>query len=62
MTKFPFPGDDYTMSPSVTTFASGGFRGDLLQVGRRRLHLRDAGPRASWVRHGDALRRWDEDD
>ena len=33
MTKLTFPGDDYTDAPDVDTFASGGFRGDLLQVG-----------------------------
>ncbi len=33
MTKVTFPGDDYTAVPVVTTFAAGGFRGDLLQVG-----------------------------
>jgi hypothetical protein len=33
MTRFDFPGDDYTLPPVVDTFASGGFRGDLSQVG-----------------------------
>jgi len=33
MTKVLFPGDDYTAVPSISPFASGGFRGDLLQVG-----------------------------
>ena len=33
MTKFTFENDDYTKPPTVATFASGGFRGDLLQVG-----------------------------
>jgi hypothetical protein len=33
MTRITFPGDDYTAPPTVTTFAAGGFRGDLLQVG-----------------------------
>jgi uncharacterized repeat protein (TIGR01451 family) len=33
MTRFDFAGDDYTVPPAITTFASGGFRGDLLQVG-----------------------------
>jgi hypothetical protein len=33
MTRFDFPADDYTMAPVVTLFASGGFRGDLTQVG-----------------------------
>jgi len=33
MTRFDFPGDDYTQPPSITMFAGGGFRGDLVQVG-----------------------------
>jgi uncharacterized repeat protein (TIGR01451 family) len=33
MTRFDFPGDDYTQVPAQTVFASGGFRGDLSQVG-----------------------------
>jgi uncharacterized repeat protein (TIGR01451 family) len=33
MTRFDFPGDDYTLAPAQTLFASGGFRGDLTQVG-----------------------------
>jgi hypothetical protein len=33
MTRFDFPGDDFTKPPSQTVFASGGFRGDLSQVG-----------------------------
>jgi uncharacterized Ntn-hydrolase superfamily protein len=36
MTRFDFPGDDYTQpytASTVTNFASGGFRGDLTQVG-----------------------------
>ena len=33
MTKFTFAGDNYTAPPTVTTFAAGGFRGDLVQVG-----------------------------
>jgi hypothetical protein len=32
MSRFDFPGDDYTLPPSASTFASGGFRGDLSQV------------------------------
>jgi hypothetical protein len=32
MTRFDFPGDDYTLAPMASTFASGGFRGDLSQV------------------------------
>lgn len=33
MTRFDFPGDDFTQVPTQSTFASGGFRGDLTQVG-----------------------------
>ncbi len=33
MTRFDFPSDDFSMTPSVSQFASGGFRGDLTQVG-----------------------------
>jgi uncharacterized repeat protein (TIGR01451 family) len=33
MTRFDFPGDDYTQVPAQSVFASGGFRGDLSQVG-----------------------------
>jgi hypothetical protein len=33
MTRFDFPGDDYSSAPSQSVFASGGFRGDLTQVG-----------------------------
>lgn len=33
MTRFDFPGGDLTQAPTVSTFASGGFRGDLSQVG-----------------------------
>lgn len=33
MTRFDFPDDDYTQPPTETVFASGGFRGDLTQVG-----------------------------
>ena len=33
MTRFDFPGDDYTLVPVQSVFASGGFRGDLSQVG-----------------------------
>jgi parallel beta-helix repeat protein len=33
MTRFDFPGDDYTQMPTVSVFASGGYRGDLSQVG-----------------------------
>ena len=33
MTRFDFPGDDYTAPPTVTDFAADGFRGDLMQAG-----------------------------
>ena len=33
MTRFDFPLDDYTMPPVLSLFASGGFRGDLSNVG-----------------------------
>jgi hypothetical protein len=33
MTRFDFPSDDYSMTASTSAFASGGFRGDLAQVG-----------------------------
>ncbi len=33
MSRLDFPGDDFTLPPVVTLFASGGFRGDLSQVG-----------------------------
>ena len=33
LTRFDFPFDDYTMVPIQSVFASGGFRGDLSQVG-----------------------------
>ncbi|HWW83411.1 MAG TPA: SdrD B-like domain-containing protein, partial [Vicinamibacterales bacterium] len=33
MTRFDFTNDDYTTAPTATMFASGGFRGDLTQVG-----------------------------
>jgi len=33
ITRFDFPGDDFTLAPAVSTLASGGFRGDLSQVG-----------------------------
>lgn len=33
MTRFDFPGDDYSSAPTATEFASGGFRGDLMQAG-----------------------------
>ncbi len=33
MTRFNFPDDDYSQLPQAEPFASGGFRGDLTQVG-----------------------------
>jgi hypothetical protein len=33
LTRFDFAGDDYTQVPTQSTLASGGFRGDLSQVG-----------------------------
>lgn len=33
MTRFDFPGGDYTKPPTQSVFASGGSRGDLTQVG-----------------------------
>jgi uncharacterized repeat protein (TIGR01451 family) len=33
MTRFDFPADDFTQAPAQSVFASGGFRGDLTQVG-----------------------------
>ena len=33
MTRFDFPGNDFTTAPTQSVFASGGFRGDLSQVG-----------------------------
>jgi hypothetical protein len=33
MTRFDFPGDDFTQVPTQSVLASGGFRGDLSQVG-----------------------------
>jgi len=33
MTRFDFPSNDFTLPPTQTAFASGGFRGDLTQVG-----------------------------
>ena len=33
MTRFDFPADDFTQVPVLSVFASGGFRGDLSQVG-----------------------------
>lgn len=33
ITRFDFPGGDYTQPPTQSVFASGGFRGDMAQVG-----------------------------
>ena len=33
MTRFDFPGDDYTQVPTSSTLAQFGFRGDLMQAG-----------------------------
>jgi sugar lactone lactonase YvrE len=33
MTRFDFPGNDFTKPPTQSVFASSGFRGDLTQVG-----------------------------
>ena len=46
MTRFDFPADDYTQVPVQSAFASGGFRGDLSQVGADGcLYLTQAGTR-----------------
>ena len=46
MTRFDFPGDNYTLVPVQSVFASGGFRGDLSQVGADScLYLTQAGTR-----------------
>lgn len=34
MTRYDFPNGDFTQPPTVSPFASGGFRGDFSQVGR----------------------------
>ncbi len=34
ITRFDFPGDNFTQFPTQSVFASGGFRGDLSQVGQ----------------------------
>lgn len=33
ITRFDFPGDNFALAPTASVFASGGFRGDLSQVG-----------------------------
>jgi hypothetical protein len=33
MTRFDFPSNNFTLPPTQTVFASGGFRGDLTEVG-----------------------------
>jgi hypothetical protein len=46
MTRLDFPANDYSQSATVSTFASGGFRGDLTQVGPDNcLYLTQAGTR-----------------
>ena len=46
MTRFDFPGDDFTQVPVQSVFASGGFRGDLSQVGADGcIYLTQAGTR-----------------
>jgi lysophospholipase L1-like esterase len=46
MTRLDFPANDYSQSATVSTFASGGFRGDLTQVGPDNcLYLTQAGAR-----------------
>lgn len=46
ITRFDFPGDDFTQVPVQSLFASGGFRGDLSQVGPDGcLYLTQAGTR-----------------
>ena len=46
MTRFDFPGNNFTLPPTQTLFASGGFRGDLTQVGADScLYLSQAGTR-----------------
>ena len=46
LTRFDFPGSDFTMTPTQSIFASGGFRGDMSQVGPDGcLYLTQAGGR-----------------
>lgn len=46
MTRFDFPANDFTQPPVQSVFASGGFRGDLSQVGADGcLYLTQAGTR-----------------
>ncbi len=46
LTRFDFPGNDLTQVPTQSVFASGGFRGDLNQVGPDGcLYLTQAGTR-----------------
>jgi hypothetical protein len=46
MTRLDFPGEDFTQPPTQTLFASGGFRGDLANVGPDRcLYLSQGGTR-----------------
>ena len=46
VTRYDFPLDDFTQAPQISTIASGGFRGDLVQVGPDNcLYLTQAGTR-----------------
>ena len=46
LTRFDFPGSDFTQTPTQSVFASGGFRGDMSQVGPDGcLYLTQAGTR-----------------
>ena len=46
ISRLDFPNQDYSLSPTITLFASGGFRGDLSQVGPDgSLYLTQAGTR-----------------
>ena len=52
MTRFDFPADDYTQAPVQSVFASGGFRGDLSQVGADGcLYSRRTGPATTTARY-----------
>ena len=55
MTRFDFPNDDYTQAPTVTVFASGGFRGDLTQVGSDGCIYSTQGPMWRSYRRGVCL-------
>ncbi|TMD34379.1 MAG: hypothetical protein E6I81_09795 [Chloroflexi bacterium] len=46
MTRFDFPGNDYSLPPAQSMFATGGFRGDMSAVGGDScLYLTQAGTR-----------------